>query len=370
MTTTVEISVDALRELLERHEPITILDVRPEADRAEWSIPGSLHVDAYERLKAGDEHVLDAFTVSDGQAVVTVCAAGRTSLIAADLLRRRGIEAISLTGGMKAWSLAWNSAMVEIPGSAAHLIQVRRTGKGCLSYVIGADGEAAVIDASLDPAVYQELAAQHGWTITQVLDTHVHADHLSRSRALAERTGAVLYLPSQDRVTFAFRPLQNGVTLAVGGAQLQAFAVPGHTNESMAYLLDGRALFTGDTLFLASVGRPDLEATVDEARLRASALYHSLQRLLALPAGTLVLPGHVSEPIPFDGQPLVAPLASVHERVGLLHEDETGFVATILARIPPTPPNHQMIVHANEAGQFPAGDLTDVEAGANRCAVL
>ncbi len=138
----------------------------------------------------------------------------------------------------------------------------------------------------------------------------------------------------------------------------------------MAYLLDERALFTGDTLFLASVGRPDLEASADEARDRATALYHSLQRLFALPDDTLILPGHLSEPIAFDGEPIAAPLSDVRERVTLLNQGEAGFVSTILSRIPPTPPNHQIIVHANEAGQFPDGDLTDVEAGANRCAVL
>jgi glyoxylase-like metal-dependent hydrolase (beta-lactamase superfamily II)/rhodanese-related sulfurtransferase len=370
MTTTVEISVDELRDRLAHHEPVTILDVRPSDERAEWSISGSQHIDAYARLRAGDEHVLDEFDVPDGTQVITVCAAGRTSLIAADLLRRRGIDAISLSGGMKAWSLAWNTATIPVPDSTASIIQVRRTGKGCLSYVIGSGTAAAVIDASLDPEVYQELAAQHGWTITHVLDTHVHADHLSRSRSLAGQTGATLYLPAQERTTFLFEPLTDGDTLAIGAAELRTMAVPGHTNESMAYLLDDRALFTGDTLFLSSVGRPDLEASADEARVRATALYHSLQRLFSLPADTLILPGHLSEPIAFDGESIAATLSDVRERVTLLNQGEASFVSTILSRIPPTPPNHQLIVHANEVGQFPDGEVTDVEAGANRCAVL
>jgi glyoxylase-like metal-dependent hydrolase (beta-lactamase superfamily II)/rhodanese-related sulfurtransferase len=370
MTTMVEITVNELSDRLARHEPVTILDVRPSDERTEWSIPGSQHIDAYARLRAGDEHALDEFNAPDDAQVITVCAAGRTSLIAADLLRRRGIDAISLHGGMKAWSLAWNTATIEVPGTTAMVIQVRRTGKGCLSYVIGDGGEAAVIDASLDPAVYQGLAAQHGWTITRVLDTHVHADHLSRSRALEEQTGATIYLPDQDRVHYPFAPLQDGDALTVGRARIAVLAVPGHTNESVAYLLDERALFTGDTLFLTSVGRPDLEASADEAHVRATALYHSLQRLFALRDDTLILPGHISEPIPFDGEPIASALADVRERVTLLNQGEANFVSTILSRIPPTPPNHQLIVHANEAGQFPDGDVTDVEAGANRCAVL
>jgi glyoxylase-like metal-dependent hydrolase (beta-lactamase superfamily II)/rhodanese-related sulfurtransferase len=370
MTSAVGISVEELRRRLAAGEPVTILDVRPSDERAEWSIPGSQHIDAYERLKAGDEHALDGFEATENGPVVTVCAAGRTSLIAADLLRRRGVEAISLTGGMKSWSLAWNMAMIAVPGSTTEIIQVRRTGKGCLSYVVGANGEAAVIDASLAPTVYQELAAERGWTITRVLDTHVHADHLSRSRMLAEATGATFNLPAQERVRYPFVPLADGDVLRVGDAQLRVLAVPGHTLESMAYLLDELAIFTGDTLFLASVGRPDLEATADETRVRATALYSSLQRLMTLPDETVVLPGHISEPIPFNGEPIAASLAEVRDRIALLKEDEHGFVTTILARIPLTPPNHQLIVEANETGRFPDGDETDVEAGANRCAVL
>lgn len=370
MTAIPEISVDALRDMLDRAEPVTILDVRSTADRSEWRIPGSRHIDVYERLKAGDRTALDGLDVPADGPVVTVCGAGVVSLTAADLLRVRGIDAVSLRGGMKGWSLAWNAATVAVPESPATVIQVRRTGKGCLSYVVGCDGEAVVIDASVDPEVYLDLAWQHGWTITRVVDTHVHADHLSRSRALAERAGATYLLPQQDRVHFAYEPLRDGDTLRVGRSALRAIATPGHTNESMAYLLDERALFTGDTLFLASVGRPDLEATADETRARATALYRSLRQIELLPSNTIVLPGHVSEPVPFDGTPLAASLGDVRSRVDLLGEDEDGFVTSILGRIPPTPPNHHAIVQANEAGELPAGDVTELEAGANRCAVV
>jgi glyoxylase-like metal-dependent hydrolase (beta-lactamase superfamily II) len=93
-----------------------------------------------------------------------------------------------------------------------------------------------VIDASLSPEVYTALAAQHGWRITQVTDTHIHADHLSRSRPLAGMTGATFYLPQNGR-TADFTPLQDGDMLAVGDGRLQLLATPGHTEESAAYLL-------------------------------------------------------------------------------------------------------------------------------------
>jgi glyoxylase-like metal-dependent hydrolase (beta-lactamase superfamily II)/rhodanese-related sulfurtransferase len=368
-TTATTVTVEGLRDWLEAGRPLTLLDVRPAAERAEWSVPGSIHVDAYERLKAGDPAALAALDLPAELPVVTICAAGRTSLIAAEQLRACGLEALSLEGGMRAWSLAWNTAELPVPGSAATVLQVRRTGKGCLSYLVAAAGAAAVIDPSLDPEVYLELARQRGWRISHVLETHLHADHLSRAVQLAELAGATLALPAAHRVAAPFAPLHEGDTIALGPARLSVLATPGHTPESVVYRLDGAALFTGDTLFLTAVGRPDLHADEEVARLKAHALYASLQRLLALPPETLVLPGHTSAPVAFDAQPIAATLAAVQRATSLLAADEQTFVITILGRIPPTPPNHAQIIALNEQGVALPADPTALEAGANRCAI-
>jgi glyoxylase-like metal-dependent hydrolase (beta-lactamase superfamily II)/rhodanese-related sulfurtransferase len=362
------IDVETLRTWLEEGQPVTVLDVRPTAERAEWAIPGSIHVDAYDALKAHDPAALAAVDVPSDQPVVTVCAAGKTSQIAAEQLAARGVPALSLVGGMKAWSLAWNTAEVPLEDRSARVIQVRRTGKGCLSYLIGAGEEAFVIDASLDPHVYLNLARSQGWQITSVFDTHIHADHLSRSRQLAERSGAMLFLPEQRRVSFPFTAMHDGDTLATEHLRLTALHTPGHTLESTCYLLNNALLFTGDMLFPTSIGRPDLHADKQEARARSALLYHSLHKLLALPSETLVLPGHASQPVPFDGKPIGARLSEIDEHVGVLHATRTVFVETLLHRLPPTPPNYERIVTLNEAGQVPDHDVTELEAGANRCA--
>src|SRR5438876_30131 len=274
------ISTEGLRELLEQGAPVTVLDMRPAAERAEWSIPGSVHADAYDALRRGDPTVL----------------------------------------------------------------------------------------ADLHPQVYHRVADEHGWRIRTVLETHVHADHLSRARALAVETGARLCLPTTARVSFQYAPLKDGDTVRVGSAGLRVFHTPGHTPESACYLLNERALFTGDTLFLAAVGRPDLEATTDESRRRAHVLHASLQRLVALPPETVVLPAHASEPLAFDRRPISATMREVQERTSLLRETEERFVSQILTRLPPTPPNHHRIVARNQARTLP-DDPTELEAGANRCAV-
>lgn len=365
-----EMTASTLRDRLEAGRPTTVLDIRPEGDFEEWHIPGSINVDAYEALKEGEPGPLADTSLPTGRPIVTVCGAGKTSQAAAEWLQRQGREVYSLAGGLNAWTFAWNTATVEFPEVPAQIVQVRRTGKGCLSYLVESEGEALVIDPALAPAVYEQIAEERGWRIVGVVDTHIHADHLSRGRLLAERMGASLYLPKQERVSYAFTPLTGGDVLTVGAATIAAHHAPGHTPEHMVYELEGLALFTGDTLFTRGVGRPDLDAGAEEGREKARRLYRSLQELTALPEELLVLPGHTSRPVAFDGSVVGAALGEVKAQTESLQWSEEEFVERVLARVPPTPPNHEAIIARNKTGQWPGDDeLIDLEAGANRCAV-
>jgi glyoxylase-like metal-dependent hydrolase (beta-lactamase superfamily II)/rhodanese-related sulfurtransferase len=359
------ISVRELQALMAAGQPVNVVDVRSPAD-LDWVIPGSTHVDAYGALKSGNLGPLAELNVPPGR-VVTVCGVGQTAAIATRMLRARGVEASTLEGGMRGWSLAWNTAQLTI--GDCDIVQVRRTGKGCLSYIVASRGEAVVIDASVGPTAYVELLAARGWRLVAVADTHIHADHVSRSRMLAQQEGVDLYLPSQNRIHFAFRPIANGAKIAFGSAALVALRTPGHTAESTTYLLEEAAAFTGDTLLLTGVGRPDLETGAPEAAAaRARDLHASISRLLQLPADALILPGHVSEPIPFDGQLLGSQVAEILETVPLTRLDREAFVEAVLARIPPPPPNHSRILELNERGEVP-DDTSELEAGGNRCAI-
>ena len=367
MTNTIE--TNTLRDWLESHQPVTVLDVRSDEDRAQWAIPGSVHVNAYDALRAGEPGVLASAVLPHDRPVVTVCNAGRVSRTAASILSDRGFDARSLLGGMKAWSLAWNTAEVPIDDSTLRVIQVRRTGKGCLSYLVGSSGEAAVIDPSLSADIYLDLARRSGWTIRYVLETHIHADHLSRARELTAQAGAALVLPAQQRVRFPFNSVADGDRIRLGNATIQAVRTPGHTSESTSFVLQDAVVFTGDTLFTNGVGRPDLHANAEAARERARALFLSLLRLRELPPTMLVLPAHASEPVPFDGQPITASIAEVAHALSAWLESESGFVERVTSNLPPTPPNFVRIVELNESGDMPEIDPTDLEAGANRCAV-
>ena len=344
------IAASELRALLEAGKGVTVVDIRRLNDR-DWTIPGAIEVDAYDAVNAGSLGALSAATL-ESTPVVTVCGVGRTAGRATELLRAQGVNALTLEGGMQAWSTAWNTADMTV--GDCEVVQVRRTGKGCLSYIVASEGEAIVIDPSVDPDVYANLLAARDWTLVAVTDTHLHADHFSRSRRLASITRARLFSPGADGIRF-------------GRAELIARRTAGHSPESTTYLLTGRAAFTGDTVFIDGVGRPDLRGGMPETISNAAALYRSVQALLELPPSVLVLPGHTSAPVPFDGVVLAATIEAVR-LLPVLTVSESEFVAAITRNLPSPPPNHARIFDANQRGEWP-DDADVLEAGPNRCAV-
>jgi glyoxylase-like metal-dependent hydrolase (beta-lactamase superfamily II) len=362
------VSAEELRTLLEQKEPVVVLDVRPKEQREEWQIPGSIYVDAYQRLNANDLTVLDEILIPANSKVITVCAAGRTSQIAAKELRKKGIEAYSLDGGMRAWSLVWNKAELKLEGDI-QLIQVRRTGKGCLSYIISSKGLALIIDPSLQVDDYEKILKEKNLKIIYILETHTHADHLSRAKLLAEKYNAELLLPEKSKAEFSNTPIKNRDLIKLNEIRLEVFYTPGHTLESTCFLINDKVLLTGDTLFTNGVGRPDLKADPDAVKEKAKLLYQSLQKLLALNDDIIVLPAHTSQPIAFDNKIIQTSIGYIKKNVEMLRLNEEEFINTLLKRIPPTPANYLSIVEKNIKGDFCDINPIDLEAGANRCAI-
>ncbi|MEX0273142.1 MAG: MBL fold metallo-hydrolase [Flavobacteriaceae bacterium] len=362
------IEVAELRTLLENKEAVHILDIRPRSERDEWHIPESEFVDVYERLKVGEKNLFSGVHFSSNIPVVTLCGAGKTSMMAMEQLRENGIEAYSLEGGMQAWTSAWNTAYT-MDTSETHILQVRRTGKGCLSYVLGNNGEAVVIDASLDAKIYHDIVKNYNWNIKYVVDTHIHADHYSRSRELALISNAQLYLPNQKIVDYPYNPMYDNDLLYFGNAVLRAIHTPGHTHESYSFLVNEESLFSGDTLFTTGVGRPDLKTSKEGAKQKARLLYHSLQRLMSLGDSIVVYPGHTGHPVAFDGKLIGSTLYDIKGTVDMLQLNEEDFVGSLLGKVPHTPPNYEEIVKLNLKGNSKGVDLVALEAGVNRCAI-
>jgi hydroxyacylglutathione hydrolase len=174
---------------------------------------------------------------------------------------------------------------------------------GCLaqaSYMIGAEGEAAVVDPRRDVDEYLAEAKAQGLTIRHVVETHLHADFVSGHRELAEKTGATIYFGARAAATFPHAAVADGDEIRMGPVTLRFLETPGHTPESVSVLVydralnnDPQAVLTGDTLFIGDVGRPDLLGATMSARELAGLLFDSLHgKLLTLPDSVAVWPGH------------------------------------------------------------------------------
>src|SRR5205807_6708501 len=163
---------------------------------------------------------------------------------------------------------------------------------GCLahaSYLVGDGGEAAVVDPQRDVDQYIEEAARAGLSIKYVIETHLHADFVSGHRELAARSGAQIVIGAEANAAFPHHGVHDGDTLRVGSIELRALETPGHTPESICWLLieNGRAakVLTGDTLFIGDVGRPDLAGGRGYTpQMMAAMMFNSLHsKLLQLP---------------------------------------------------------------------------------------
>jgi glyoxylase-like metal-dependent hydrolase (beta-lactamase superfamily II) len=290
-----------------------------------------------------------------------------------------GYTSANLKGGMKAWGEHYATrALVEGPDLAIY--QVSRPARGCLSYVVASAGKAIVIDPLRHLQPYLDLARGTGLTIEAVIDTHGHADHISGGRALATRTGAPYYLHPYDAIhpidvlppTIPYEFIRDGQMFPVGQHDLMALHIPGHTLGLVAFRLDDRYLFTGDSIFIRSIARPDLGG---KAETWAPLHGRSLRRLLGLPGEITVLPGHFSSLDEADetGR-FAAPLDDLKARndglVVLQRETEDGFVRYLLESLPRFIPEYVDIKRVNSGLLAPAEeDAATLELGKNVCAL-
>jgi len=166
--------------------------------------------------------------------------------------------------------------------------QIHLGGDRNFCYLLGdrESGAAAAVDPGFEPAALHRLANEAGLTIEHILITHGHADHIGGVADLAALTGALVYAGSADNVPGAALVTDNEC-IALGGLKVQALATPGHSPGHFCYLFEGR-LVTGDILFCGKVGGTGSYFPGSSARQQ----YDSLQKLLQLPAATIVLPGH------------------------------------------------------------------------------
>ena len=224
------------------------------------------------------------------------------------------------------------------------------------SYLFGCGGRqaGAVVDPIEPPEFYLGAAEVVGLRIHYVIDTHVHADHLSAARALAEASGAEYILHASAGATFPFRPVSDGDRLELGNVVAQVLHVPGHTPEHLALLVTDRTrgldpwfVLTGHTLMIGDMGRTELASAPEEG---ARALYESGRRLASLPDYIEVLPGAFSGSVcgrGLSGKPFSSIGFERRFNRALRIDDRDAFIAFMLEDIPPRPPNAERIRSVN-----------------------
>ncbi|WP_264189999.1 MBL fold metallo-hydrolase [Bacillus carboniphilus] len=367
-------SKEVVQKVINKEE-LFILDVRNKEAFDGWKIEGASFQylnKPYFDLIDGVESIIDE--IPSGKEILVVCAKEGSSVMVAEMMAEHGMTVSYLEGGMKAWSEHLEPIKIGDLAENGELYQFVRMGKGCLSYMIISNGEAAIVDATRTIDVYLDFAKKKQVQVTHVFDTHLHADHISGGRKIAQETGAVYLLPPKDatEVTFNYQPLEDGNQVKIGQTMINIHALytPGHTIGSTSFIVDDSFLLTGDILFIDSIGRPDLAGMAQDwvGDLRES-LY---SRYKELSFDLIVLPAHfmILDELNSDG--------SVSEKLGTLYarnhglniKDEREFRTLVTENLPPQPNAYQYIRKTNMGKITPDEEKQrEMEIGPNRCAV-
>ncbi|MFG6117448.1 MBL fold metallo-hydrolase [Halobacillus sp. MO56] len=364
-------------ELLEKvlnKEEIFIFDVRNVKNFEDWKVEGSvieyLNIPYFELID-GVGGILDK--ISADKEIIVVCAKEGSSKMVAEMLSDEGLETSYLAGGMKSWSEQLYKTKVY-QDEDMKVYQFIRAGKGCLSYMVVSGDEALIVDPARFVDEYQMAAEQDGVQITHIVDSHLHADHISGGRKLAEMTGANYYLMKSEGAIFDFKPLENYEKIKFENVTLEVIALktPGHTPGSVSFFVNDKLLFSGDTIFVSGLGRPDLGGKVREW---AKDLYDSISNKVSQIADeVIVLPAHyadLEEEINKDG--------FIGEKLGdirsknevMVNQSEKDFVEFVAqSASSETPPNFEEIIALNRGTEEATQERQqELEIGPNRCAV-
>lgn len=354
----VAIKPDELWEKLS-DENLFLLDVRGNDEFSDFKLPNSVNIPLQDVFN--QENISK---IPRNKEIVTICPHGNRAMIATFALARNGINSKVLEGGLAGWSQVLNAVKVA---DNPTVIQIEKVGKGCLSHMVISEGHAIVIDPLFPAKRYQEIAEKENVKIVKILDTHQHADHVSAASKLAEITGALMYESSLEQWDKKTNLLVDKQEISFGNSTLSVIHTPGHTPGSLCYLVDQKYVFTGDILFIESIGRPDLR---DNAEEFAHHLYDSLHnKLLKLPSETIVFPTHHGMAVIPENKVYSTTIEKAKQH-DVLKLSKEAFVKHVVSITIPRPMNYEKIIQINK-GTIPIiqTEIPDLELGPNRCSI-
>jgi len=379
------ISAEELKDKLDAREDFYLLDTRPESDFEEWHIRGAINF-PYEKgegLATNKIDILHEEIGIDGEdEVITVCAKGITSADLTEELMDNGFRNVkTLENGMRAWSGVYDMVPIATSDDDIVIVQLQRRAKGCLGYIVGSKeaGEAAAFDVSQYTGEFVKAARELGMKITRVFDTHIHADHISGGRQLAQELSVPYHLGSEavERSPgFDFVPAKKNEVFSLGSLGIKAVHTPGHTTEMTSWLVGNEALISGDSLFVDSIGRTELEFE-EEAGKGASLQYRSLlEKVLVLPDSIKILPGHFNVSKAgkdggiTSGTPIFSTIGYLRRNNKALQMEEEEFIEFMHENLPSKPPNYDEIIGLNlgKLDEISEDEAIELELGPNRCA--
>ncbi len=387
------ISPKEMYEKILKDEKTIIIDLRSPEKFNTQRIEGKENLSVFniyyaEMLNTGeiDKDMLDYIKnnfsnkFSKEQEIYTVCDVGETAKIFAKNLVESGYKAYCIEGGMKNWYRFYDyRPVVESPEISIY--QISRVSRGDLSWVIISEGQATIIDPLRHVDEYINFVKEKNAEIKFVLDTHIHADHISGGSEISRRLNVPYYFHPYDGIhpvdvlfgKVQYNYLKDGDVFKLGKADIKVIHAPGHTLGQVVFLVNDKYLFTGDSIFIQSVARPDLGGKGDTwAPIHAETLY---KLITTLPDSTLILPAHFSKPIEANEKGLyveeLGKLKVTNEALAyLLQKGKDEFVKYLLSSLPHFPKEYVEIKRVNiELIEVDEQRAEELETGKNICAL-
>ena len=367
-----------LYQWIEQKENCVFLDVRNEDDHGRFMVEGPNEVDMRNIPYFDFIETPDAASsqLNKSDSIRVICAKEGSARFVAELLKSSGFSDVRwLEEGI----VSWGNVLIpnQIPGGGRYTVwQFNRPGKASCSYGLIFDGQMMIFDPSRNIDFYTAFAEEHDVKITHVFETHLQADYISGGPRLSELTGAQYIAHEGDYAGTAitYAPVTDGQEITFcgeGGPVILCTHSPGHTPGSTTYVVDEKYMISGDTVFIVSIGRPDLGRKVVEW---AKQLYETLKtRIAVMPDNLLVLPGHYTDwELEANEDYLIlndfGTVKSLNEEIYRI-ENEGEFVDYIVENMRDQPAVYDEIRKVNSGWISPEESEQDImDLGKNECA--